>query len=76
MRLQSGRLAVVVSQNASSLLTPKIKAFFSTKSNLRIAPEAIDLGGPWSQDKIVACESLQDWPFNDLGQLWGAPERR
>lgn len=76
VRLQSGRLAVVVSQNANSLLTPKVKAFFSTRSNLRIVPEEIDLGGPWAQDKIVACESLQDWPFNDLEQLWGAPERR
>ncbi|HJV95300.1 MAG TPA: HD-GYP domain-containing protein [Albitalea sp.] len=73
VRLQSGKLAVVVSQNAQSLLAPKVKAFFSTKSNLRIEPTEIDLAGPWCKDKIAACESPEDWPFKDLNQLWGAP---
>jgi len=75
VRLQSGRLAVVTAQSASSLLTPKVKAFFSTKSNLRIEPHEIDLGGRFCQDKVIACESPDDWPFKDLDQLWGAPPR-
>ena len=72
VRLKSGRLAVVVEQNPQALLTPKVKVFFSTKSNQRIVPEELNLAGPWTQDKIVACESPRDWPFNDLDQLWGA----
>ncbi|WP_349745293.1 HD-GYP domain-containing protein [Roseateles cavernae] len=73
VRLQSGRLAVVMSQDPRSLLAPKVKVFFSTKSNLRIEPQEIDLAGPWCQDKVIACESPDDWPFKDLNALWGAP---
>lgn len=74
VRLQSGRLAVVTAQNPNSLLTPKVKVFFSTKSNMRILPEELDLGGPWTQDKVVACEPPEKWPFKNLEQLWGAPD--
>lgn len=73
VRLQSGRLAVVIAQSGDSLLTPKVKVFYSTRSNMRIVPDEIDLGGPFSQDKIVGCESPENWPFKDLEQLWGAP---
>jgi HD-GYP domain-containing protein (c-di-GMP phosphodiesterase class II) len=74
VRLKSGRLAVVTAQNPAALLTPKVKAFFSTKSNLRIEPHEIDLSSAWCQDKVAACESPDDWPFKDLDQLWGAPK--
>jgi hypothetical protein len=70
VRLQSGRLAVVTQQNPSSLLTPTVKVFFSTKSNQRIVPEEIDLGGPWCQDKVLSCEPPEQWPFKDLDRLW------
>jgi HD-GYP domain-containing protein (c-di-GMP phosphodiesterase class II) len=73
VRLQSGRLAVVIAQNPQSLLTPRVKVFFSTKSNLRIEPQEVDLSSHWCKDKLVACESPAAWPFKDLDQLWGAP---
>ncbi len=71
VRLQSGRLAVVVAQNPAALLTPRVKAFFSLKSNLRVEPTEIDLASPWVQDKVVGCESPEDWPFKDLDRLAG-----
>jgi hypothetical protein len=71
VRLQSGRLAVVVAQNPAALLTPRVKAFFSLKSNLRVEPTEIDLASPWAHDKVVACESPEDWPFKDLDRLAG-----
>ena len=76
VRLKSGRLAVVVDQNPQALLTPKVKVFFSTKSNQRIPPEEINLNGPWVQDKIVGCESPSDWPFTDLELLWSGETLR
>jgi HD-GYP domain-containing protein (c-di-GMP phosphodiesterase class II) len=71
VRLQSGRLAVVMEQNPAALLTPRVKAFFSLKSNLRVEPTEIDLASPWVQDKVVGCESPEDWPFKDLDRLAG-----
>lgn len=70
VKLQSGRLAVVTEQNPTALLKPKVKVFFSTKSNLRIVPEELNLDGPWCQDKIIGCESPEDWKFKDLDRLW------
>ena len=76
VRLQTGRLAVVIQQNPASLLTPKVKVFFSTKSNQRILPEEIDLGGPWCQDKVIACEPPDKWPFKDIDRLWAGEAAR
>ena len=73
LRLQSGRLAVVMAQNERSLLKPKVKVFFSTKAKLRIEPQELDLASPWCNDEVAGCESPADWPFKDLEQLWGAP---
>ncbi len=70
VRLESGRIAVVMEQNAASLVTPKVKVFFSTKSDLRIPPEVIDLAAANGADKIVAREDPDKWRFPDLHHLW------
>lgn len=70
VRLESGRLAVVVDKNPEALLKPKVKAFFSTKSNTHIKPEIINLSHPGCQDKITAIEHPEDWQFPDINQLW------
>lgn len=70
VRLQSGRLAVVIDKNPTSLLNPVIKTFFSIKSGTRIKPEIIKLGAPGCREKIVAIEQPQDWQFPDFNQLW------
>lgn len=74
VRLHSGRLGVVVDQTEKSLLTPKVKVFFSTKSNARIPHEVLDLSGPAVRDKIVAIEESAKWDFPDLNELWGRVE--
>ncbi len=68
VRLSSGRLGVVMEQS-SSLVTPRVKVFFSTRSNLRIVPEVVDLARSLSE-KIVAREDPQKWGFSDLNALW------
>jgi HD-GYP domain-containing protein (c-di-GMP phosphodiesterase class II) len=70
VKLTSGRLGVVVEQTGKSLTTPSVKIFFSTKSNLRIPPEVIDLSLPGVTEKIVSREDPAKWRFADLNELW------
>ncbi|GAC1414927.1 MAG: cyclic di-GMP phosphodiesterase [Burkholderiaceae bacterium] len=70
VRLQSGRLGVVIEHSKSSLLTPRVKLFFSTKSNLRIAPVVVDLALPGERDTIVTNEDPAVWKFTDLEAYW------
>lgn len=70
VRLESGRLAVVVEQHSQSLLVPKVKVFFSTKSRMQITQEVIDLSRPQCADKIVARESADKWGLVNLEALW------
>lgn len=74
VRLESGRIGVVVDQTEKSLLAPKVKVFYSTKSKLRIPPEVLDLSTPVVRDKIVAREDPEEWNFQGLNELWGAVE--
>lgn len=70
VRLSSGRLGVVVEQTGKSLTTPTVKVFFSTKSDMRIVPELVDLSRPGISEKIVGREDPAKWHFNDLNELW------
>lgn len=68
VRLTSGRLAVVVEQ-AGSLVAPRVKVFYSTKSQMRVLPEVLDLDR-MVNEKIVAREDPEEWRFSDLDALW------
>ena len=70
VRLESGRLGVVVEQHAGSLLTPKVKVFFSAKANAAIARETLDLSALVGCDKIVARESAEAWGVRNIDELW------
>ncbi|MCO7573815.1 HD-GYP domain-containing protein [Pseudomonas chlororaphis] len=74
VRLESGRLGVVIEQNPKSLLTPKVRVFFSTRSNLPLEQNVVDLAKINGQDRIVAREAPEDWEFKNLDRLWsGVP---
>lgn len=75
VRLTSGRLGVVVEQTGKSLTTPMVKVFFSTKSNMRIVPELINLSLPGASEKIVGREDPAQWRFADLNELWSGLSR-
>ncbi len=75
VRLQSGRLAVVCEQNPQALTAPAVKVFFSTKSNMPIPVQRLDLSS--SSDRISGRESVAQWGFKNLDELWsdGASQR-
>lgn len=73
MRLESGRIGVVIEQSQKSLLTPRVKVFFSARSRLPIIQVVVNLAE--QRDKIVARESIEDWGFKHIDELWsGLPK--
>ncbi|MBS1138938.1 MAG: hypothetical protein H6R13_391 [Proteobacteria bacterium] len=68
VRLASGKLGVVVEQGEQSLLKPKIKVFFSTKSQAYIKPELIDIAR--SPEKIAGREDASKWGIKDVDRYW------
>ncbi len=74
VRLLSGRLGVVVDQSSKSLLTPRVKVFFSTRSQLHIPPELVDLSRAGCSDRIIGRESNDKWKFKQLDELWAGAE--
>ena len=68
VRLASGKLGVVVEQGEQSLLKPKIKVFFSTKSQAYIKPELIDIAR--SPEKIAGREDAAKWGIKDVDRYW------
>lgn len=67
VRLESGRLGVVLEQHASSLLTPRVKVFYSARLKAPIPQEVVDLA---LGDRIESRESPEEWGFKKLDELW------
>ncbi|MDZ4332265.1 MAG: HD-GYP domain-containing protein [Pseudomonas sp.] len=70
VRLESGRIGVVMEQQAKSLLAPRVKVFFSAKSKTPIPQEILDLSKLVGRDKIVGRESAEEWGFRQVDELW------
>jgi putative nucleotidyltransferase with HDIG domain len=71
VRMKSGRLGVVVEQQTGkSLLSPKVKVFFSSKSDSYIMPQLLDLADPGTEDKIITREDAEKWHLKDINKYW------
>jgi len=70
VRLESGKLGVVTEQGEQSLLKPRVKVFFSTRSQAYIKPETIDLAR--SAEKIAGREDAEKWGIKDVDRYWAA----
>lgn len=75
VRLESGRIGVVMEQQAKSLLAPRVKVFFSAKSKTPIPQEILDLSKLVGRDKIVGRESAEEWGFRNVEELWSGISR-
>jgi len=67
VRLESGRLGVVIEQRESNLLTPVVRVVFDARRDYYIAPEDVDLSkamGAGGADKIVGHESASKWKID------------
>lgn len=73
VRLSSGRLAVIIDQTASTLLTPQVKAVYVIETGKSCEPELIDLGQPGCAERIVSREIPEQWGLSALDGFWRTP---
>ena len=70
VRLASDRLAVIVEPGVESLLKPKVRAFYSTRSREKILPQLMDLAAPDCRESIVSPENPEQWGLTNIESLW------
>ncbi len=70
VKLESGRLAVVIDLNPAQLAAPVVRVFYSTRSKLPISVQTLDLSDAASADRVVSRESPQEWGFTHLDEIW------
>ena len=75
VRLESGRLGVVLEQHPQSLLTPKVKVFFSARSKAPIPQEVLDLSKLVGRERIIGREAEEEWGFRNLEELWSGERK-
>lgn len=73
VRMESGRIGIVVEQNAGKPAAPVVNLFYSTKSSMPIPPQRLDLAQA-AHDRIVGREPAQNWAGRSLDELWLPPE--
>jgi len=69
VRLESGRLAVVMEQNEGSLLTPKVKVIYSARTCAHIPIRVVDLASLSGSDHIVSRENVEKWGIRNLESI-------
>lgn len=64
VRLESGKLGIVVAQHPDRLLCPVVRVVYDTRHNWAVEPYSLDLcrsAGNGGEDAILGCESPQSW---------------
>ncbi|UQY32939.1 HD-GYP domain-containing protein [Pseudomonas fulva] len=70
VRLESGRLGVVVDLLPDKLTTPVVRVFFSAKNRAAIVQQELDLSRPGVNDRIASREDPAEWGFSNLDDFW------
>ncbi len=71
VRLESGLMGVVIEQGESSLLRPKVRAFFSAKARAYIMPKVVDLSLAGNQDRVASPENPAAWGVSNVEDFLG-----
>ena len=61
---------MVVEQSPCNLVAPVVKVFYSTKSQMRITPQRVDLSASGCHDRIVGRDGGEHGRFAGLDELW------
>jgi len=64
VRLESGRLGVVLEQHEEKMMQPKVRVIFHAERKRYLIPEVIDLSWPGCQDRIGGHEEFEDWKID------------
>jgi len=71
VRLHSGRLGVVVEQNADNMMKPRVNVMYHAKLKHYLKPEILDLAKPNCPDKITGHEDFAAWGIDPKRWLPG-----
>ena len=70
VRLESGRLGVVIDQHPEKLTEPLVRVFFSAKTKTPIQQLDLDLSRRGVTDRIIGREDPAHWGFSNLDDFW------
>ena len=66
VRLESGRLGIVIEQHPEKLMKPKVKVIFHATHQRYLTPEVLDLSWSGCQDRITSHEHFSAWDIDPL----------
>ena len=69
VKLESGRLGIVLEQNENRLMQPSLLLIYHSKSKHYLKPEHMDLASPGCQDRIVGYENFETWQIDPVKWL-------
>jgi len=61
VRMESGRLGVVLEQNADNMMKPRVNVIYHARYQRYLKPEVLDLAGSGCQDRITGHEDYAAW---------------
>ena len=64
VRLENGRLGVVIEQHEEKMMQPKVRVIYHADNKRYLAPEVIDLSRPGCPDKIIGHEDFDAWKID------------
>jgi putative nucleotidyltransferase with HDIG domain len=64
VRLESGRMGVVLEQHPEKLMNPVVRVFYHAEKKRYIEPEVINLALPHCRDKVTGHESFEEWDID------------